>query len=203
MNVLNELGILLGGAWASGINLYLTIAGLGIADRLGLIDLPGKLDVISHPLVIAVALLLYLVEFFADKVPYVDSAWDTVHTAIRPIGGVTLAVLALSGKEPALQLSLAMLCGVVALDAHLTKATARVAINASPEPFTNIFASISEDGLVIVALWLIVKHPFIAGLLTVSFLVFSVWFLRVMFGFLRKFFAFVGNRLSPKELKER
>jgi len=82
----NALGLLLGGSWASGINLYLTVAGLGIAGKAGLIDLPGKLDVLSHPLVITVAVLLFLIEFFADKIPYVDSARDTVHTFIRPVG---------------------------------------------------------------------------------------------------------------------
>lgn len=191
--------MLLGGAWATGINLYLTIAGLGIAGRLGLIDLPGGLDVLANPLVIGVAIILYLVEFFADKIPYVDSAWDSVHTAIRPAACLVLAFMALSGKAPGIQLSLAMLCGVVALDAHLTKATARVAINTSPEPVTNTVASISEDALVIVALWLIMKHPVIAGILVLSFIVFSIWFLKTMFRFLKKVFSFFGTILGQKQ----
>ncbi|MFC1548729.1 DUF4126 domain-containing protein [Candidatus Omnitrophota bacterium] len=190
MGLLSALGVILGGSWASGINLYLTIAGLGIAERLGLIDLPGKLDVLSHPLVIAVALLLFVIEFFADKIPYVDSAWDSVHTFIRPLGGAAMAFMATSDSTAAIQFSTAMMAGTVALDAHLTKATTRVAINTSPEPFSNIIASATEDGLVLAALWLIMTHPVIAGVLVISFIVFSVWFLKVMFRFLRKVFDF-------------
>ncbi len=187
MNLLSGIGMLLGGAWASGVNLYLTVAGLGIAGRLGWIELPAGLEVLSNQLVIAVAALLFLIEFFADKIPYVDSAWDSVHTFIRPAGAAVLAFMATAGMESApVQFTAALLCGVVSLDAHLTKATTRVAINTSPEPFTNSAASVSEDALVIVALWLIMKHPVIAGILVISFIVFSVWFLRVMFRFLNK-----------------
>ncbi len=201
MDVLKNLGMVLGGAWASGINLYLTIAALGIADRAGLIDLPGKLDVLSHPLVIFVAVLLFLVEFFADKIPYVDSAWDTLHTAIRPAGAAVLTFMAFSGADnQALQLSAALLSGTVAMDAHLTKATTRVAINTSPEPFTNIGASISEDALVLVAIWLIATHPVIAAILVISFIVFSIWFLKTMFRFLRKVFSFASGKINPKEI---
>lgn len=191
MNTIGNLGMVLGGSWASGVNLYLTIAGLGILDRLGLVDLPGKLEVISHPLVILVALLLFVVEFFADKVPYVDSAWDSVHTFIRPAGAAVLTFMAVSDmNSQAAQLSIALLSGTIALDSHLTKATTRVAINTSPEPFTNIGASVSEDALVIVALWLVAKHPVIAGVLVIAFLVFSIWFLKTMFRFLKKVFKY-------------
>jgi hypothetical protein len=102
--------------------------------------------------------------------------------------------MALSDSSPAVQLSLALLCGVVALDAHLTKATARVVINASPEPVTNAVASISEDALVVVALWLAINHPIIAGVLVISFVVFSIWFLKTMFRFLKKVFRFFRDR---------
>ncbi len=188
MEILSQLGIFLGGAWASGVNLYLTIMGLGIANRLGLIDLPGNLDILSHPLVIAAAMLMYIIEFVADKIPFVDSMWDSVHTFIRPLGGALIAYMGLSNTAPQVQLSLAILGGAVAMDSHLTKATTRVVINTSPEPITNSIASFSEDALLIVALWLIVKHPIIAGILVISFIVFSIWFLRLMFRFLKKVF---------------
>ncbi|HEO64007.1 MAG TPA: DUF4126 domain-containing protein [Candidatus Omnitrophica bacterium] len=100
MEVLNSLGIVLGSSWSSGVNLYMTVAGLGILGRIGAVSLPANMDVISHPLVIGVAVLMYLVEFFADKIPYVDSAWDSVHTAIRPLGGAVLAYMATSGYRP-------------------------------------------------------------------------------------------------------
>ncbi|MFC1570625.1 DUF4126 domain-containing protein [Candidatus Omnitrophota bacterium] len=190
--ILQNLGILLGGSWASGINLYLTVAGLGIAGRLGLINLPGGLEVISHPLVILAAVLLFVVEFFADKIPYVDSAWDSVHTVIRPLGAAALTYMALPpSTNEAAHLSLAMLSGSVAMDSHLTKATTRVAINTSPEPFTNSIASVTEDSLVLGTLWLLVTHPIIAGVLVILFIIFSIWFLKVMFRFLKKVFRFL------------
>jgi hypothetical protein len=191
MDLLNSLGILLGGSWAAGINLYLTIVVLGMSDRLGWIDLPGGLDVLSHPLVILVAGLLFVIEFFADKIPYVDSAWDSIHTFIRPAGAAALAYMALPQSNEAVQMSVAILSGGIALDTHLTKATTRVAINTSPEPFTNSLASITEDSLVLVVIWLAVRHPVIATLVVISFLVFSIWFLKVMFVFLKKVFGFV------------
>jgi hypothetical protein len=202
MNFLSGLGLVLGGSWASGVNLYLTVAGLGIAGRLGLIDLPGSLDVLSHPLIIIVAVLLFIVEFFADKIPLVDSAWDSVHTFIRPVGGAAIAFMATSDNAAAMQMAVAMIGGTVALDSHLTKATTRVAINTSPEPFTNITASVTEDGLVLIALWLMMKHPVIATVLVISFIVFSIWFLRVMFRFLKKVFAFLFRGVSPEEANE-
>ncbi len=200
MGAIEQLGMLLGGSWASGINLYLTMAALGIADRMGFLELPGKLDILSHPLVIFVVVLLVLVEFFADKIPYVDSAWDTVHTVIRPAGAAVLAYMGTSGSGEAVQLSLALLSGTIAMDAHLTKATTRVAINTSPEPFTNIIASTSEDTLVLVALWLVATHPVIAVILVIAFIVFSIWFLKTMFYLLKKVFTFASGRDTDKSI---
>jgi len=186
MDVLANLGVMLGGSWASGVNLYLTIAGLGIMDKLGILSLPGDLDVISNPLIIAVAILLYAVEFFADKIPLVDSAWDSVHTFIRPLGGAALSYMAMADIGPVAQIPAALLSGTVAMDSHLTKATTRAAINTSPEPITNSIASVSEDALVVGALWMIVNHPVITGLLVILFIAFSIWFLKMMFRFVRK-----------------
>ena len=200
MDVLNNLGVLLGSSWASGISLYLTIAGLGITQRFGLVKLPGNLDALSSLGVIILAILLYAIEFVVDKIPYVDSAWDSVHTFIRPFGGATLAYLAAANAGPAVQLPVAILSGAVAMDAHLTKAASRAAINTSPEPVTNSLASIFEDALVIGALWLIVKHPIIAGLLVILFIIFSIWFLKKMFRFLKNVFIFFGS--SKKQTKK-
>ena len=204
MEVLSNLGVLLGSSWASGVNLYLTIAGLGIAQRIGLISLPGNLDALSGLPVIIVAILLYAVEFFADKIPYVDSAWDSIHTFIRPVGGAALAYMATANVGPVVQLPVALLSGAVAMDSHLTKATSRVAINTSPEPITNSVASVSEDALVVGALWLIIKHPIIAGILVILFILFSIWFLKMMFRFLKKVFRFFGGKREQeaKRVKE-
>ncbi|MBN3039818.1 MAG: DUF4126 domain-containing protein [Candidatus Omnitrophica bacterium] len=199
MALLNSLGLLLGSSWASGINLYLTIAGLGIAQRLEWIDLPGNMGVLSHPLVIIVALLLYVIEFFADKIPYVDSTWDAFHTFIRPAGGAILGYLAMADAGPALQFSAALITGTVSADAHLTKATTRAAINTSPEPVSNSVASITEDLSVAGILVLIVKHPVIASILVILFLIFSIWFLKKMFRFLKKVLKFIFGGNPKKE----
>jgi hypothetical protein len=201
MEALSSLGVLLGSSWASGINLYLTVAGLGIAERFGWITLPGNMDVISHPLVIGIALLLFVIEFFADKIPYVDSAWDSVHTFIRPLGGVALGYMAMANTGPVAQTSVALLMGAVSMDSHLTKATTRVAINTSPEPITNSVASITEDVSVAGVLFLIIKYPIIAAILVILFIIFSVWFLGKMFRFLKKVFRFFGNKATRQEGK--
>jgi hypothetical protein len=195
---LANIGTLLGSSWASGVNLYLTMAGLGLANRFGMVQLPGDMNVLSHPLVIAVAVFMFSVEFLADKIPLVDSAWDSVHTFVRPLGGAILGYMAMADMGPAMQLPVALLSGTVAADSHLTKATARVAINTSPEPFTNIIASISEDILVLAALYLIIKHPVIAAVCVILFIIFSIWFLKVMFRFVKKVFRFI---FQPKTME--
>ena len=202
MEVLNSIGVLFGSSWASGVNLYLTVAGLGIASRFGWINLPGNMDAVSHPLVIIVALLIYAVEFFADKIPLVDSVWDSVHTFIRPVGGAALAYMAMADVGPAIQLPVALVSGSIAMDSHLTKATTRLAINTSPEPVTNSIASVTEDGLVIGALWLIVKHPIISAIAVILFILFSIWFLKKMFRFVKKVFSFLFNPQSREDLSK-
>ncbi len=178
MEAMSSLSLLLGGSWASGGNLYLTSAGLGLAHRLGWLTLPGDLDILAHPLVMLLAVLLYAVEFFADKIPFVDSACDSVHTFIRPLGGAALGYWVTADTAPFVQIATAMLTGSVALDSHLTKATSRAAINTSPEPVSNSVASVTEDVSVVGALYLIIQHPVVISLLVILFIVFSVWFLK-------------------------
>ena len=136
MDIFNSIGLLLGGSWAAGINLYMSMAGLGIANRLEWITLPENLDILSNPVVIIVALTLFGIEFVADKIPYVDSLWDSVHTFIRPLATSALGYTAMADSGMIIQLLIAFLTGTISLESHLTKATTRVAINASPEPVT-------------------------------------------------------------------
>jgi len=164
----------------------MTTAGLGIAHRMGWITLPGDMSSLAHPLVILIAILLYAVEFIADKIPFVDSAWDSVHTFIRPLGGMAIGYMAMAEYGPAIQYPISFLTGSIALDAHLTKATSRVAINTSPEPVTNSIASVTEDVSVATVLFMIIKHPVMVILFVVLFILFSVWFLTKMFKFLKK-----------------
>jgi hypothetical protein len=185
-----SLPLLLGGSWASGINMYMTTAGLGIAHRMGWLTLPGQLDTLSHPGIIGLAILMYAVEFVADKIPFVDSLWDSIHTFIRPVGGGILGYMALGEATPLLQSVAALMTGSIALSSHLTKATARIAVNSVPTGIGNSVASVTEDAGVFGVLYLIVKHPIIATIVVVALIIFSIWFLRIMFRFLRKIFAF-------------
>lgn len=188
MDALNSLGILAGSSWGSGVNLYLTIAALGIAHRMSLITLPGNLAILDQYPVIGLAIILYLVEFVADKIPLIDSIWDSVHTIIRPVGGAALGYLAMGNYGPLAQIPAALASGSIALDSHLTKATTRVAINTSPEPFTNSIASVVEDISVGGMLFLIMGHPVIATILVLVFILLSLWFLKKMFRFMKAIF---------------
>lgn len=201
MTGIQSLGFLLGSSWASGINLYLTVASLGIAKRMEWIELPGQLEVLSHPLVIGVAVVMYLIEFCADKVPYVDSAWDAVHTFIRPVGAILLGYMAFAGTDvdPAVQMAIALGTGAVAFNSHLTKATARAAINTSPEPVSNSVASVTEDACVLGVLCLVNSHPILASLLVILFIVFSIWFLKKMFHLMKRVLS--GRKAKKDESK--
>ncbi len=190
----------MGSSWASGVNLYLTMAGLGIAHRMEWMKLPGNLEVLSHPLIMGGAIFLFLIEFVADKVPYVDSVWDSVHTFIRPIASAVLGYTAMADAGQVMQVLIAFLTGSIALDSHLTKATTRLAINASPEPVSNSIASVTEDATVIGALYLIINHPIVIAILVTLFIVFSIWFLKKMFKFMKRVFSF-SNKGKPANLE--
>jgi len=194
MEIIPFVGLVLGSSWASGINLYLTVAGLGIAHRLEWFTLPGEMDVIAHPLIIGLALMLYLIEFIADKIPYVDSTWDAVHTFIRPIGGGILIYLAASEGDAVAQMAGALLGSPVALDAHLMKASTRAAVNVSPEPVSNSVASVTEDAAVVGSLWLIIHHPLILVGLVIGFVLLSFWLIPKLFRFIKRIFQMVFKK---------
>ncbi len=170
MGTIEALSLAMGTAWTSGINLYATVAALGIANRMEMIHLPQNLEVLSHPGVIAIACVMYLIEFFADKVPYVDNGWDALHTFIRVPAGAILAAQSLGDLNPAMELMALLAGGSVSLVAHGTKATARLAINASPEPFSNWAASVTEDVAVFGSIWLMFNHPIMMLILVLTFL---------------------------------
>src|SRR5688572_14146483 len=138
------LGRTLGFSLAAGVNLYATVAILGLAARYGWVELPPQFDTFDHDIVIGVALAMYLIEFFADKIPYFDSLWDLVHTAIRPLGGALIAVAALGDAPPAVEGLVALLGGTVAASSHLTKTSTRAVVNTSPEPLSNWLLSLGE-----------------------------------------------------------
>jgi len=158
-------------AFASGINLYATVAVIGRCARYRLFALPSQFAGFDNWWVIGVALALYAVEFVADKVPWVDTLWDTVHTAIRPVGGAVVAMAAVSGASPEVHAVAALLGGTVAMTTHLTKAGTRAVVNASPEPFTNWTLSLVEDLFVIGLTWVAVAHPVVATVVCLILLV--------------------------------
>lgn len=159
MELFATLGRTMGFSLAAGINLYATVAILGLASRYNWVALPPQFRVFDNDLVIGVALVLYVVEFIADKVPWVDSIWDAVHTVIRPIGGAVLAVTTLGEASPATEGLVALLGGALAAGSHFTKAGTRAAANTSPEPFSNWILSLGEDVFVVGLGVLALKYP--------------------------------------------
>jgi len=162
MDLLVTLGRTLGFSLAAGVNLYATVALLGLASRYGWVALPEQFQAFNHPWVIGLAGALYVVEFFADKIPWVDTMWDTVHTFIRPVGGALIAVATLGDASPTVEGLIALLGGAVAASSHVTKAGTRVAANASPEPFSNWALSLIEDVFVVTLGFVTLKYPLVA-----------------------------------------
>lgn len=195
MDVLETLSLAMGAAWTSGLNLYATIAVLGLAGSAGMIQLPPDLQILTDPLVIGVACVMYFIEFFADKVPYVDNGWDVLHTFIRVPAGALLASRAVGSMNPALELAALLAGGTVALAAHGTKATTRLAINVSPEPFSNWFASIGEDLAVLGGIWLIFHHPIVMLVLVAGFTVLAAWLIPKLYRLARRGFQVLWARL--------
>jgi len=157
-------------SFAAGVNLYATVAILGLVSRFKWVELPPQFGVFDNDVVIGVALLLYVIEFFADKIPYLDTAWDLVHTAIRPLGGAFVAVASVGDASPAAQGLAALLGATLAAGSHLTKAGTRAVANTSPEPFSNWLLSLGEDSLVVGLGVLALTHP-VAALMVTAVLV--------------------------------
>jgi hypothetical protein len=195
MGTIEALSLAMGVAWTSGINLYATVAALGIARQMDLIQLPQNLEVLTHPAVIAIACIMYVIEFFADKVPYFDSGWDALHTFIRVPAGAILAARALGDVNPALELAAMLAGGSIALAAHGTKATTRLAINASPEPFTNWAASAAEDVAVLGGIWMIFNHPIVMIILVAAFVGLGFWIMPKLFRLAKRGFQALRDRL--------
>ena len=177
---MNPLAYVLPLAFASGLNLYATVAVLGLTSRYDLVALPEQFKLFEHPAIIGVALVLYIVEFVADKVPWFDSLWDTVHTVVRPLGGAFVAVTAVGNISPLGETLAALLGGSVALTTHLGKAGTRVAANTSPEPFSNWALSLFEDGLAIGLTWLALEHPYVALVLAIVLLAILIALVSVL-----------------------
>jgi len=181
---LTTLGRTLGFSFAAGVNLYATVAILGLASRYGWVSLPPQFQVFNNDLVIGAAVVLYVIEFFADKIPYVDTLWDMLHTLIRPVGGALIAVATLGEATPTVEGLVALLGGTIAAGSHLTKTGTRAVANASPEPFSNWILSIGEDLFVVGLGFLALQYPLaalaVALALTVLIAIFAAVIIRVV-----------------------
>jgi Domain of unknown function (DUF4126) len=186
MNPVEILSLALGAGFSSGLNLYATVATLGLLQRYGVIHLPAALEILAHPWVLGIAAALYLLEFFADKVPYVDTLWDAIHTFIRPPAAALLAYGAAGAAAPEWRWGAALLAGGVALTSHGTKASARAAVNTSPEPFSNWVLSFGEDLLAVWLTWMATAHPVATTIIVAALVAFSVFILFHLFRFLRR-----------------
>ena len=198
MDTVHIIALTMGVAWASGINLYATVFMLGVLGANGYIDLPPDLLVVTDPLVIIAAGLMYCIEFFVDKTPGVDTAWDTLHTFIRIPLGAVLAMGAVGQVDPAVKLAAFLVGGALATGAHATKSGMRVLINTSPEPVTNWTASFSEDFLVITGVWAALHHPWVFLVGLVLFIVLMIWLLPKILRGVRRIFAYVKSLFSGK-----
>jgi hypothetical protein len=185
MNPVEILGLALGAGFSSGLNLYATVATLGLLQRFGVIHLPASLQALAHPWVIGIAGALYVVEFFADKIPYVDTVWDALHTLIRPPAAAILAYASAGAAPPEWRWGAALLAGGVALTSHGTKASARAAANASPEPFTNWTLSFGEDVLAVWLSWMAAAHPAATIVIVTMLIALAAFLLFHLFRFLR------------------
>jgi hypothetical protein len=200
--IVGLVALTMGVGWARGINLYATVLMLGVLNNMGHISLPEELLIVSDPLVLMAAGFMYFVEFFADKIPGVDTGWDALHTFIRIPAGAALAAGAVGDLSPAVGLAAALAGGGLAATSHAAKAGGRVLINTSPEPVTNWTASISEDLMVLGGLWAALNHPiwFIAGLAV--FILLLIWLLPKIWRGVKKVFRFLGDLLSGKKKEE-
>jgi hypothetical protein len=197
--IVSTLSLAMGAAWGCGINLYATILALGLMGITGNIVLPQTLHILMDPLVMWAAGLMYCVEFFADKVPGVDTGWDTLHTFIRIPAGVVLAAGAVGELNPAVALAAAIVGGGMAAGTHATKAGSRVIINTSPEPFTNWTASLVEDIAVIAGIWTALHHPWVFLACLALFILVMIWLLPKIWKGIKRIFALLKQLFRPGE----
>lgn len=197
--IIKMIALAMGVAWASGINLYAAILVLGILGSTGNVTLPPDLMILTDPLVIAAAGVMYVVEFFADKIPGVDNGWDTIHTFIRVPLGALLAAEAVGEMNPAVAIAAAILGGGLAASTHATKSGARILINTSPEPVTNWLTSLGEDFAVIVGLWTALHYPLVFIIFLVFFIILLVWLLPKIWRGVKRLLSVLADLFRPKK----
>ena len=189
MDTVQYIALSMGVAWASGINLYATVLMLGYLGSTGNIELPSEMMVVTDPLVMSAAGLMYCIEFFADKTPGVDTAWDSLHTFIRSPLGAVLAMSAVGEVTPAVELAAFLAGGSLTATTHATKAGGRVIINSSPEPVSNWFTSLGEDFLVIIGMWSALTYPSVFVVFLILFIILVIWLLPKILRGIKRIFS--------------
>lgn len=202
MEWFSTLSLALGSAWTSGINLYATVTVLGLLEKFGFTKLPGGLDVLDNWWIIGIAGGLYLIEFFADKIPYVDSVWDVIHTFIRVPAGAAVAYAATNHMDASVYTIATLLGGGLALSSHGTKAALRAGANLSPEPVSNWILSITEDGVAFGGVLLAVFAPFAIAIVLVIFVLFFLWFAPKVYRAIKRIFSAVAAFFRGDTFKE-
>jgi hypothetical protein len=184
----NLISAVLGISFAAGLNAYATVLMLGVLQRLGVVHLPANLEVVARTPVMVAAAFLFAVEFVADKIPWIDSVWDAIHTVIRPVAGGLLAYGVVGSVDPQWQVVAALVGGTIALTSHTAKASTRAAANVSPEPFSNWALSITEDILSFSLVWLATAHPLITVAIVLLLLAAAIYIIRKLSRFARRLF---------------
>jgi len=197
MDFISTLAVSMGASWVSGINLYATVATLGLLSRFASLKLPGELEVLTSWWVIGIALFLFVVEFIADKIPVVDSTWDVIHTFIRIPAGAILAATAFGDFDRSVQVVAFLLGGGLALSSHGTKAATRAVINTSPEPVSNIVVSLAEDVLVVVSILLAVFLPIVIFFVIAAGIAVTLWVLPRVIRFFRQVVRKIRGLFRP------
>jgi hypothetical protein len=192
-DIASLIALTMGASWASGINLYAAMIMLGLSAATGSVELPPSLAMLENPVVIGMAGLMYMVEFFADKIPGVDTTWDTIHTFVRIPAGALMAYGAVGDVGPVMEVSAAFMGGSLSAASHATKAGSRIVINSSPEPFTNWAASITEDVAVFGGLWAALHHPWFFLAFLIFFILFVIWILPKIWAAIKTVFGWIGR----------
>ncbi|MBC7756396.1 MAG: DUF4126 domain-containing protein [Bdellovibrio sp.] len=197
MELISNLALAGGLSWASGLRLYLTVFAVGMLAKFGYIPLPDSLNILTNTVVLSVAGGLSMIEFLADKIPYVDSAWDSIQTFIRIPAGALLAMGAINSHDPLIATVTALLGGTLAGATHATKAGSRALINTSPEPVSNVAASLTEESMLVTGGWLVFAHPAVFIGLLCGFILLIFWMLPKLWRGVRSVLGSIGKITKP------
>lgn len=197
MDPISNLALASGLSWASGFRLYATVFIVGMLAKFELVTLPASLDILTHPVVLTLAGALAVIEFLADKVPYIDSAWDSIQTFIRIPAGALLAMGAINSSDPMIATVSALLGGTMTGMTHATKTGSRAMINTSPEPVSNVAASVAEDTVFLAGGWLALMHPAVFIGVLLGFIMLMLWLIPKLWRGIKSVFSNIGKITKP------